>query len=714
MVSALFGAFLTTAAALALGRIATRLLDLPVSIVFAAGAAILHLLIFGLMIAGQARTIPLALITAPGLLLLAPAYRPHLKLARPPWWTVAIAAPFALVYVLNALAPEIQADANAYHLIPAIEAARSGGFPHGVSFYDRLPHATELLFVHAYAFGGVPAAKLIHLGFLFWTLPLIVAIARKAFCPSGCNDGAPHPTGPVAAAMYFVTPVVGVSAVSAFNDAALVFYVLATVWALLALRAEHSFFLALLAGVFAGMCYAVKMNGGIAIAAGGALLLVLGRWHAVPLFCVGVAIITSPWLLRNWADTGNPVAPFLNTWFPNPYFYVITEQKLGENLRTYGVPFPQRLWELAAGARLHGMIGPMFLFAPVTLLALRRRGIGLLWLLAIVFSAGWWLNAGARFLLPALPFLAIAIVSVLPRLPVLALHAVLSWPWILILYSPLTWRLTEFPWRVAVGIESADTYLTHVSGDYRLARMIEQNTPPDARILDFTGLHNAHISREILGPWQSAEGHRLTSALDLARAGKLDEWRASFEARPVFAVRIRRQGSSVDNWSIGELILSVAGERLNNSNQWTLYANLNPWDLPLAFDRNRTSRWSTWQRSEAGDYVLIQFERFETLDTVTIVTPTQESGVQISIEIRNPGGGWTMLPTARRPTAPLRLRVHAVDLLKRAGVTHIMTPVDTEGIGALGKSLVNDAGDWGLKVVTQMHIHSLLQVPHTP
>ena len=706
MLSALFGALFTTAAALAFGRIATRRLDVPLPIAFAAGVAILHLIIFAMMIAGQARTIPLALIGSPALLLVVPVLRPVVQLPRPPLWIAAIVAPFALVYVVNALAPEIQADANAYHLIPAIEAARMGGFSHNVSFYDFLPHATELLFVHAYAFGGVPAAKLVHLGFLFWTLPLIAVIARQIRLPD--------PAGSAAAAMYFVTPVVGVSGASAFNDAALVFYVLAGVWVLLALRARYSLSLALLAGVLAGMCYAVKMNGGIAILAAGAFLLALRRWRALPVFCVGVAVMTGPWLLRNWIIAGNPFAPFFNAWFPNPYFYVVIEQQLGQSLRSYGVPFPYRFWELAAGARLHGMIGPAFLLAPLTLLAVRRRSIRGLWLLAIIFSAGWWLNAGARFLLPALPFLALAMMSVLPRAPLLVIHAVLSWPWILFEYSPWTWRLAEFPWRNVTAIESTDAYLTRVSGDYRLARMVEQNTPRDARILDLTGLHRAHIDRQIFGPWQTAEGHRLISALDLARAGTLDEWRASFEPRPVFAVRIRRCGSSTTNWSINELMLSLAGERLKNSNQWTLYSNRNPWDLPIAFDRNRTSRWSTWQRSESEDYVLVELGRFETLDTVAIVMPSRESDAQVSIEVRNPGGGWTMLQTARRRAAPLRLRAHAISLLARSGVTHIVTPVATQGIGVLGNSLVNEADDWGLKVVDNMHIHYVLQVPQTP
>jgi hypothetical protein len=704
--TALSGALFTMAAALALGRVATRRLNVPVSIVFGTGAAILHLFVFALMVVGQARPVALAVVAACSLFLLVPRYRARVSLRLPPWWVLGTIAPFAVLYVTNALAPEVQADANTYHLMPAIEAARTGGFSREFTFYDRLPHATELLFVPAYALGSVSAAKLVHLGFLFWTLPLMIAIARQLRLPD--------PTGAAAAALYFVTPVVGVSASSAFNDAALVFFILATVWTLLTLRERHSRALALIAGVFAGMCYAVKMNGGIAIVVAGLFLVVLGRWRASWTFALGVAAMAGPWLLRNSIETSNPVAPFFNAAFPNPYFYVEPERQLGEALRSYGVPFAQRFWEVIAGPRLHGAIGPMFLLAPLTLLAWRRRSIRDLWLLATVFSVGWWLNAGARFLLPALPFLALGMASLFPRVLLVPAHAILSWPWLLGAYSPPTWRLMEFPWRVAAGLESTDKYLTRVSGDYRLARFVEKHTPKDARIFDLVGLHRAFMDRRILGSWQTAEGYRLTSALELGRGGSLDEWRASFEPRLVGAVRIQQRAPEAANWSINELVLAQGGERVTNSSEWRLYASRNSWDLPLAFDRSGTSRWSTWQRSHPGDFVRVEFGRFVMLDGVSVLALTYESDVKPSIEIKTPGGAWSEVHPVHRPAAALRLRVDATRLLARSGVTHIVTAASRQGIGALGYSLANEADDWALEVVGNLDVIYVLRVPQIP
>jgi hypothetical protein len=700
---AISGCLFAAATAFALGRLFTRKLDVPVSVRYAAGAAVLHLIVFGLLLAGWAWPPVFAIVGAVSCACGLRVRRLKIPaVSRLELLVAAVVSVFAVVYAVNALAPETQADANVYHLSPAIEASQSGGFAREISFYQRLPHATELLFVFAYAFGGASAAKLLHLMFLCWTFPLIVSIGRRI--------GIPDPLPLIGAAMYFVTPVAGVSGSSAFNDAALVFYVLATVWVLTASNSH-----ALLAGVFAGMCYAVKMNGGIAIAAGGLFLIATKRWREVAPFAAGVAAVTLPWLLRNLIDTGNPFAPFFNAIFANPYFYVGTEERLTETLRSYGVPFRRRFWEVAAGSRLHGAIGPMFLLAPLTLIALHRRPVRWLWLWAAVFSAGWWLNAGARFLLPALPFLALAVAATLPSriaAALLLVHAVLSWPWIIPAYSPRMWRIERFPWRTAVGCESPAHYLARDSLEYQVARVVGDNTGPTARIFDFVGLHKAHIDRNIFGPWQSAEGERLIAALELARSARespLLEWRAHFEPRVTTAVRLRHESAGAANWSLNEILL-YNGDRLPNNPAWRLDASENRWDAPFAFDRFRISRWSTWRRSTAQDFFLVEFGGPQMLDSVAAIIPNSEHDTRFAIDLRNPDNAWLAVPATRYYAGELRLRLEAMRLLSRAGVTHIVTEPATEGIGALGRSLIDEADDWGFEVVANYHRVYLLRI----
>ena len=81
-------------------------------------------------------------------------------------------APFAVVYVVHALAPEIQPDAYTYHLGLVREWLRGGDRP--VGFYEMLPHGAEILFLPAYALAGPVGAKLVHFAFLGGLLPHLV------------------------------------------------------------------------------------------------------------------------------------------------------------------------------------------------------------------------------------------------------------------------------------------------------------------------------------------------------------------------------------------------------------------------------------------------------------------------------------------------------------------------------------------------------------
>src|SRR5262249_18768431 len=127
-------------------------------------------------------------------------------------------------YLAYALTPEVQSDAVTYHLSLATSAKRDGGFPSRIGFYEVLPQGIETLFAMAYRFGGEPAAKLVHLSFLFLTVPLAAVIAESLSLQASL--------GWMAGLMYAFSPVVGVSSTAAYNDAAITFYVLA-VFALL-------------------------------------------------------------------------------------------------------------------------------------------------------------------------------------------------------------------------------------------------------------------------------------------------------------------------------------------------------------------------------------------------------------------------------------------------------------------------------------------------
>jgi hypothetical protein len=539
----------------------------------------------------------------------------------------------------------------------------------------------------------------VHFGFLLATLPVILRLARLWTLPEHAGYGA--------AASYFCTPVVGFAGSAAFNDAALVYFTLAAIAFALEDRPLH-------AGLLAGFCYGIKMTGLLAVPVVIGIFLLRKQWRRGTYVALASALACVPWVLRNWMETGNPFAPFLNAWFPNPYFYVWTEQNLTRSLRDYGVPLWQRVPEVLAGSRLHGILGPVYVLAPLALLAARTRNGWKLLLLTVVFSVAWFMNAGARFTMAMLPFLALAMCAAVPRKIVLALvslHAFTSWPASIALYSPNSLHLREFPWRAALRIETEEAYLSQ-RHDYQYVRMVDRATPPNARILDLWGAHAVHSRREFVGGWHSAEAVRLVDALEFARQqtpSSLVTLTATFQRTAVCGVRVVLQASSAHPAAVHAMEVRRSGERISTLGARYVSSSKMPSEIKLALDGNPVSRWWTGETAKEGDYAQIQYERPVIADSVHMLIPHAPPPATVGIELCRENS-WSRVTTQTGTAPELDLRPPAVAMLKQAGITHILTPAAYEGIGALGERLVNAADDWGLEVVANLHAIYLLKL----
>ncbi|MDZ4798278.1 MAG: glycosyltransferase 87 family protein [Bryobacteraceae bacterium] len=689
------GAAATLAAAYGLGSAATRR-SAGSAASLAAGAALLSLAIFVLMVTHMATTPALAAVVIAGALLFFLPPREQRPGLDAPLWFYAVLAPFAVYALVNAFAPEIEADANIYHLLPAVDAQTHHGFSRVIGFYERLPHATELLYVTAQ--GG---ARILHLAFLAATLPVIAALGQRL--------GLTRSAAWTASVMYGISPVVLVAASSAFNDATLVF---ATVTSIFVLVSGGPVWIA---GLIAGFCFGVKMTGGITVAAGLVWLAWHRRWRDALVFGCVAALPMAPWLLRNLIEIHNPLAPFTNRLFPNPLFHISTEQQLGEALRSYGISFRERFPEVLWGWRLHGIIGPVFLLLPVVFL--RRRNMWLL-VFATVLSIPWWLNAGTRFLTPALPFLALAMVAALPArlIPVvLAFHAISCWPQVIERYSPKTWHLHEFPLRAALGFESHHDYLWRTSWDYHFAKLTESNTPPNARILDLQGIHRAHIRRDVIGWWHSAWSENAMRALEFARdpgESKLFEVHASFPKQFIRGIRIRpAQPSPSSPWSIVEIELRQGRDSVPTNPNWALNAKPNRWETPLAFDHNLATRWQSWQPTETRQWLAAEFAEPVELDNARIISTHWDAGnTRFDIDIQQPNGTWTAAATTTGEHGPLDLRQSATRYLKHLGFTHIAGRAGKEGTHLLMHALADRAPDWNLEVLAEEQAFYVLKL----
>ncbi len=702
------GALLTLAAAFSLGRALTFWRTLPAALTLGLGAAALSFLIFFLRLSGHAG---LRGMLALGIASAAPLV--WLRVGSPGWARLprivtAVLVVYSVFYLVQALAPETRADANAYHLMPAVEALRSGGFGGQISFYERLPQGMENLFAMAYAVGGSSAAKLVHLALFLATFPLLLEIGRRL--------GASLEASAIAAAIYLCTPVAGVSGTSAFTDAALVFYTAGALLLLLMWREERDDRLLLLAGLAAGFCYSCKITGLLIPVCAGAYLITFRRWKPVLWFSAAALLMIASWMIRNAVEVGNPVAPLLNRYFPNPFFHIATGEQYAKSMRSYGgVSLRDVPLEISiGGAKLQGVVGPVFLLAPIALLAMRRRNGRIVVMLAAVLAVPWFFNMGTRFLMQSLPFLALAMAMAVPRAAyaLLLIQAIGCFPPLLEQYAPSYPEL--FPWQAALRLESESHFMQRVSWDYRVAKMIEANTQPADRVFDLYGLQLALLDRQVTGSYQTAVGDNLFTGFEVALLqdrGVLYDQRASFSEQPLKAIRVRQTAITEQIWSIHEIELFRGDRKVGNSRRWTLDAWPNSWEAPLGLDQNLVSRWRTWQAARPGMFFELDFGRPETLSAINVVGRSAENEPRLEIYGQRADGMWVQFPAPRTVRPAINLRRSAVKMVRRAGIRYILAPAGKGGGGLIGLSMANQPGDWGVEIAAHLDNMYLLTIP---
>ena len=513
------GATFTVAVCVAFGSLLLRWLQLDFHrlehelLAFVSGSACVSLAVFVLCVVHQAR-LPVFLIGGVGLMGWAvwSARRdpPRKRLPKVPRaWLILFAVVFAAFfacYLSNAAAPEISPDGSGYHLGNVARDWRHHGFDWDYhSIYSSFSQGMEMLFLVAFSIGRHPAAATVHMAFQT-ALPLLILCYGRRF-------GFPR-VGAFAGLLIYACPVVGITGISAYNDLTVATLIFTGFYLLEVKYDEYDFKSMLLIGLLCGFSCGVKYTAGLllAFAAG------LSRGRRLLALCLGAAVMAGPWLIRNWLWLGNPVAPFLNSWFPNAYWTAAAEHQYLLGLRDY--PHFQSYFDFimqltVLGGLVPGMIGPAFLLLPLALLALRQpRGRRLL-LAGAVFSIPAFLNTEVRFFIPALPFFALALGLAIENsrgmLPTVALfQSFLCWPLVMDSYCDRNaWRIRGFQTQ---SIPESMYIGSHV-GDYALKDAIERNVPIGSKIFSFAGRAAAYIDRDIVVGYESSQGIQIQDAL---------------------------------------------------------------------------------------------------------------------------------------------------------------------------------------------------------
>lgn len=711
VVAALF----TLACAYAAGLVLFPALVLPRVIRLGLGAVILSLIVFAELLFACA-TVPVFLITG-GACLAAGVWRWRAVKYPPRGTSVSklLWIPFAIyaaMYTVQAMAPEIQPDALTYHLGLTAEYVRTHAFPARIGFYEMIPQGLEMLFTMAYSLGGGSAAKLVHFAFLLGTVPLMNAVGRELkFRPTASY---------LAALLYFVMPVAGITGTSTYNDAALVFFTLAAFHCILIWHHNRRASTLIVIGLLAGFCFGIKITG-LPVVAGAALaVLVLARSPIAFLLVLGTAMIPmAPWVLRGLILTGNPAAPLLNAWFPNAFFNSATEATMAINLRSYpGFNWHDAPWEYAMRGSLQGIVGPLFFALPLVLLAARKRAGQVLLLAGLIALSPWFFNAGTRFLMPAVPFLALALCSSLPLtlLTILAaMQLVLCWPPILQSFEgPYAWSFHSIPWRAAFRLEPEAVYLQRTIGEYSIARMVEGNTASRDRVYCLTAVATAYTTRDVAVYWYSTPDQQLADALTIATIHQpMVQASATLPGTRVNGVRVVAGASSSQEFRIVELQLSLRGEPVPPKSVWQGQASPNESEMHMALDHNRATSWRARSPTERGMFVSVLFGEPTSFDRIDVILPASNSAVPLLLQTQtSQGGPWNTVAESLRTVTlpPTDLRREATRALRRAGFRFLLAQAGSTGIDLIGSDMVKHTAEWGLRdrgELTPVHLFEI-------
>jgi hypothetical protein len=732
----LAAAALVVCACYAAGTLVIARLDVPLGraerfpLAFVLGAASVHLAMFTLF-ALKLASKPALLIMAFGTMAAAWFLRNRarkIEAGREKFsWTdnqpavgyAMIFAIFTVLYLVNAWAPEASSDGSGYHLELVARYLRAHGFfPITTNMYAGLGQGAEMLYALAFAFGRHAAAALVHFSFA-----IALAMAMLAY---GLRLGKWW-VGAGAALLVYLSPVVGKDATTAYIDvvsAAIAF----SIFYWLEIWDESRNDRVLIAvGLLAGYAYATKYTAVVMLPYALAYVAFRKRKQLVkPMLAMSAcaAAMILPWMIKDWIFLRDPIAPFGSSIFRTPYLHVSTIAEWAEYLRNYAMPDRRKLpLDLTIhGSFVQGIIGPVFLLAPLALLALRYRAGRRLLLAGAVMLTPYFANIGARFLIPCLPFFAMAMTLAIGNMPravaaLVLFHAIASWPGALASYAdPQLWSIRNFPVEAALGRESEDGFLRRSLGGYAEARMIEARVPRGERVLAMGSIATSYTTRDVLVNFQGAFNQLLTDSINI---GWYDGYRPKsvlvfhFPEREIRRIRVLQTGQLGPHvqWSVHELRYLRGGVELARSSEWKLRAFPNSWEVQLAFDDSPATRWKTWETPAPGMFIETDFGAERAVDEVRVEATDNDRYYQktLQVEAMDAAGKWIRIadhPEERDLAVPNWLRRAAIYELHASGVNYLLMQDGEAG----ANDLADDPDAWGVEAVARARQSTLYKI----
>lgn len=455
-----------------------------------------------------------------------------------PLFRALIAALLLLSLVMVWLPPDANDwDGVAYHLAAPKIHLRNGGIEY-IPFIHQsnFPALLDMLFLWGLWADGESCAKAFH-----WWMWVLTLLGTSAFVSRLGGRGES------AALMLAATPVAIWQAGVAYIDLSTTLYVALAVFVLHRAASERNNRWLWLAGGLMGFAlgtkYTALMNWGVL---GLASLMWLARmrwWAGVrTLVTAGLLalLIGSPWYVKNYFTTGNPVYPFAYEIFgghnwsqANADAYRGDQLKFGLGREPHqllllpwnmtahpeafadplAVPVNGQYYLLGASgaAYLAGLFLPVATGLPI--------GIGWLGAFALLNTVGWfYLMQQVRYLLPIFPLLAV--------LATARLHSQVRWLQILFgsllilqsVYCIWLFGQAYLP-RIPEVLRDRETYLRDRIQPYAAIEYLNNNTPPDSKVITYDEPRCFYLNRDYI--WGDPGHHRLIPYERFSQADEL-------------------------------------------------------------------------------------------------------------------------------------------------------------------------------------------------
>lgn len=449
--------------------------------------------------------------------------------------TITLLVITAMGNFLWALAPAVRYDSLSYHLAVPVRYLQAGGMIEiPESFQTYWAHYGEMFYVMALSLGDQPLTGLIN-----FSAGLLLA-AQTFFVGKRLVD---HKAGLIAALVLYSLPIIGIESATTYIDIFIaVFLTAALHCGLLWENSLENRWLLLLGG-FSGLAVGMKLS---------AFWLLLPFWGLmvwrlhhhrklsgmnITTIFAPLVLLWTPWLVRDWQWTGNPVFPNLNPLFQSPLWFdrnFFIFQPTTNTLRNI-VLFP---WKGIAQSHTYYHEAPGVVLAGLPLLALPwlyhwRKNVLLLFIvsaiaLALLFSFG----ASARYLMPLFPvlsvFAAANIEIAVEKLSNLKKGYATGFVILCLVYLFSTrlaftvrwWEIPErYPIRIWNCTESPDQFLDRILPVYSAFEYLDQQG--SFKVLSVGNELRLYTDSEIFGVYFSKEAyqalHNNTTADELAQ-----------------------------------------------------------------------------------------------------------------------------------------------------------------------------------------------------